>query len=680
MALTTEGTPLDFDDSHNPPVCSICEEPYDEDMHEATFLTCHHTFCFYCLVLIANGLPENNLGETECPTCHKLTELPEGGVSGLQTNQQIKNICPLHSNQLMSFFCETCTKAICQDCVVLDHDTDAGHVITNVADVEDSHRQALLDQLNERHTTLMQIQGNMKRVEQQMALLEAAQEITKKEVEEFIQYAHWNLEERKRELIENTEHLYNAKQNILLDKQKHIQEAMDNLSHSITETEQLVENGNLNKIINTTQNLMTSAEGIQPNFDELDLGRNYISLDSNEGEVAFLKCLNHLGVIDIKGVLPTNIHIEAKEARVGQKAKLKVELFSDHDETIPLMAGHLTAEIRDPENSEIENIVDMTDNGYTVTFIPQMSGLHKVSTLFLGQQLTLEQTNISVSSNNPVLTFGKQGRGNGTFQTPWTIAIDKDGYVYVCDSGNKWIQKFTADGDFICQFNPALINGDSFTVDITMDLQKAHLFWMELLNEKECIVNERNIHVFDLNNGELKCTYSLQNTLNSSFLVITKNGDVVLADRARKCLTKVNTEGRILCYMGHSLGLPSIAFMCINGDDDSIIAVDRGDSSINIFDDQASFIHKFGSVGTGKGQLQGPWGVATDGEYILVSEAGNQRIQVFKMDGTFVSMIESHDDPILQPRGLAVSNDGHVYVADQGSHCVKKYKYRDMPG
>lgn len=41
-----------------------------------------------------------------------------------------------------------------------------------------------------------------------------------------------------------------------------------------------------------------------------------------------------------------------------------------------------------------------------------------------------------------VSEFGSAGRGDGQFDRPYGIAIDKDGYVFVADSGNKRIQKF----------------------------------------------------------------------------------------------------------------------------------------------------------------------------------------------------------------------------------------------
>lgn len=50
-------------------------------------------------------------------------------------------------------------------------------------------------------------------------------------------------------------------------------------------------------------------------------------------------------------------------------------------------------------------------------------------------------------------------------------------------------------------------------------------------------------------------------------------------------------------------------------------------------------------------------------------------LQVYTYDGKFVSCIESCGNKLNDPRGLAVSSDGHVFVADQKNHCIKKFKY-----
>ena len=74
------------------------------------------------------------------------------------------------------------------------------------------------------------------------------------------------------------------------------------------------------------------------------------------------------------------------------------------------------------------------------------SGNHRIKILDLQ---TFELTEIW-GQPNPYATG--PGSGPGEFDTPWTLAADSDGNVYVVDYGNQRVQKFNALGEAVPQF------------------------------------------------------------------------------------------------------------------------------------------------------------------------------------------------------------------------------------
>jgi hypothetical protein len=50
-----------------------------------------------------------------------------------------------------------------------------------------------------------------------------------------------------------------------------------------------------------------------------------------------------------------------------------------------------------------------------------------------------------------LMQWGTQGAGAGEFESPQGMAIDGNGFVYVVDTGNHRIQKFTTSGAFVTQ-------------------------------------------------------------------------------------------------------------------------------------------------------------------------------------------------------------------------------------
>jgi sugar lactone lactonase YvrE len=96
-----------------------------------------------------------------------------------------------------------------------------------------------------------------------------------------------------------------------------------------------------------------------------------------------------------------------------------------------------------------------------------------------------------------------------------------------------------------------------------------------------------------------------------------------------------------------------------------------------------AFQFQFGSMGGGSGQFRNPNGVAfgPDGKIFVADtgngvDAGNSRIQMFSDAGTYLATIATsgtNAGQVHMPRGLCVSEEGIVVVADTGNSRIQAF-------
>lgn len=97
----------------------------------------------------------------------------------------------------------------------------------------------------------------------------------------------------------------------------------------------------------------------------------------------------------------------------------------------------------------------------------------------------------------------------------------------------------------------------------------------------------------------------------------------------------------------------------------NVFVADSDNHRIQVFSATGSFLRKWGSLGEGNGQFNvaGDVDVASDGT-VAVADQQNGRVQLFTSGGTFKAAV---DTPSELPRGVAISGDGTVYIAVEGS-------------
>jgi sugar lactone lactonase YvrE len=120
----------------------------------------------------------------------------------------------------------------------------------------------------------------------------------------------------------------------------------------------------------------------------------------------------------------------------------------------------------------------------------------------------------------------------------------------------------------------------------------------------------------------------------------------------------------------------------------NVYVADAHNNRVQKFDSNGIFLAKWGSFGQGDGQFDGsgnngPYGVVSDanGNIYMTdcgprSTLGNNRIQKFTSDGTFVTKWGSYgsgDGQFASPIGIGMDSLGYVYVADWYNFRIQKF-------
>ncbi|KAK9504476.1 hypothetical protein O3M35_010800 [Rhynocoris fuscipes] len=111
--------------------------------------------------------------------------------------------------------------------------------------------------------------------------------------------------------------------------------------------------------------------------------------------------------------------------------------------------------------------------------------------------------------------------------------------------------------------------------------------------------------------------------------------------------------------------------------DGNIIVADRSNNRIQIFKSDGTFLRKFGSHGSEPGHLDRPAGVAVDPlGRIVVTDKDNHRVQVFTAEGKFVFTFGEKGSKVGQfnyPWDIAVDGRGRIAVSDTRNHRVQLF-------
>ena len=188
-------------------------------------------------------------------------------------------------------------------------------------------------------------------------------------------------------------------------------------------------------------------------------------------------------------------------------------------------------------------------------------------------------------------------------------------------------------------------------------------------------VKERELVVV----GELKLQLFPGDTIERlSGIAVNTEGQIVVADAFGHYVYVFDKNGNRLRKTGGE-GSNTGQFWYPNRisflNENEVLIADCGNSRIQRFNFQTGTVVKsFGKFGEEKGELNNPVDVNVDDkERIVVTEWGNNRIQVMSKEGESIFTFGDNGPEKLQYPNCCILNKNIFLVSDGGNHCIKAF-------
>jgi len=257
-------------------------------------------------------------------------------------------------------------------------------------------------------------------------------------------------------------------------------------------------------------------------------------------------------------------------------------------------------------------------------------------------------------------TEGFQDHNTGTqaqFDNPYGLAVDSSGNVYVADSGNHLIRKITPERvvSTFAGSRRGFGNGPAGTAQfdnphgLAVD-SSGNVYVADSSNHRirKITITQTGRDVSTIaGNGRAGSQNDTGTAAQFSFptdVAVDAAGNVYVADFSNHRIRKITPEGVVSTFAGSRKG--------------------------------------FGNGAAGTALFNSPVGVATDSSgNVYITDVDNNRIRKYMsvgVVGTLAGGIKGFSNGVSgsaqfdTPRGVAVDTWGNVYVADSGSHLIRK--------
>ena len=578
-------------------------------------------------------------------------------------------MCQKHELEL-NFYCETCDQLVCQYCIMKDH---FKHDHGTVKEMAVKHRKELdkiMEPIEKMSEGLFVV---CKKVSNTRDKIGAQADYVDKEIDRYYEELYRRLQQQRDELKKELHEASRQKKKevtLQLEQMEYTQAQLE----SIKELKGAMKNGSDQEALLMKKQVVDDVKRISDSYNKLDTQPVESATMEFIPVEEYKKSMPQFGHLSYDSVCPVNCEAFGIPEMVynGEKIQFKV-VTKDQSCHLYHKGGSKVIIQAQSSRGDITPVVvkDNKDGSYSASFVANQVGEVKLSVTIKGQQIKGSPFNVKVRRNYTTIDKpSKVVNPDEKMGQPFGIAFSRDGMWAVTDVTNHCVWIFDREDQLVRKFGSKGTDNGKFDrpCGVAFDANN-HLYVTDFENQR--------VQKFEIN-SKFMILFGTEGSGNGQLtnpLGITVHNDKVYVTECHsgRRISVFQLDGQFSHIIGsRHLSNPHYATVTTN---DQLLVADCSHHSVFIFTLDGKYVGKFSTQGTGRGQLSGPSGIATDMHgFILVTDSTNNSALIFEKDGAFVHNFGSKGSDHGQfssPRQIAISPTGDIYICDTGNKRIQ---------
>ena len=587
-------------------------------------------------------------------------------------------------------FCKTCDELLCGNCLVKSH---TNHMLSVAKDVmQEALDHLRSNQLEAAEKALLNMTTGLTEVTVMIDQMKDRGEAVRRDIQEHFQRIRDSLYQREEHLLTTADSIIKKKIGALHRQADTLKRCRRDLEKQVETLNRVLQRKDDVQFLKDKKRIMAEVESAvetartkerTPTENTKDGPDCYLPMSLLEGTAQY-------GEVFCK---PCPVRFTAfgenlTKAFVGKEASFTIQARDQYGLRSYKGGTTIDVTIKDPNSVDVEYRISKPEKGeYVVHYTPKMLGVHNIvitaddqaiakskstvvvlqdrsrdyllldrpSCVIMKHQVHPEVSTMrgvcALPNNNVVFadafclriiaqdgtlvnTVGSYGNGPGQFTLPLGVAANKHGVIFVSDSTNHRVEKFSPEGKFVISF------GNQGTRNGCLDSPEG----IALLAEDKVYVADRGnnrIQVFLQRNGRFAMGFGKKGNGPVQFngpralAVDVAWNRLLVTDCGNSRIQAVTLDGKPLMQFGTQGSIPLSNHFpyCITTDQDGFVFVTETRSrSVLILTPQGKLIKRLGANRDDLGLFRTPHGISIDSQgQVIVTDASSHSIYFFKL-------------------------------------------------